>query len=74
MILKKIHPVPSGDGERRYRAVWGHRKFSYFFTTDELRELVKQLLDLLKGEPHKEWETPPSSNLDSFDSPADTRP
>ena len=65
MILKKIHPVPSADGQKRYRAVWGHKKFSYFFTSEELKELVKTLLDLLKGEPHKEWDSNPETSSET---------
>ena len=57
MILKRLHAVPSGDGKKRYRAVWGHQKFSYFYTREELVELLQQGFALLKGEPHPEWES-----------------
>ena len=56
-ILKRLHAVPSGDGKKRYRAVWGHQKFSYFFTREELVELLQQGFALLKGEPHPEWDS-----------------
>jgi hypothetical protein len=56
-ILSKLHLVQSGDGEKRARLKWGnHRKFVYFATLDEIRELVRDLLLLLKDAENFDFE------------------
>lgn len=61
MILK-IHPVNSGDGENRYRIRWLINRFQAFVTSDDLREIAREILLLLKGEPHEEWKTSQKSS------------
>lgn len=49
-IFKRIDYVPSGDGERRVRIVWGFRHYHAFVSTHQLRTLVRDILLTLQEE------------------------
>lgn len=53
-IFRKLTPLTSGDGQRRVRVVWGGHKFSRFVTFDEIRELIRELLELIREENERE--------------------
>jgi hypothetical protein len=49
-LFSKLHFVDSKDGVRRLRMKWKPHKFTYFATVNEVRELVRDLMMLLKDE------------------------